>query len=307
MKKIYVLATAAIVALASCTKTEVVSNQEAQEIGFRQFTGSMTKATDLSELEGGPTTMGVFAHINGTNAEYFSNAIFEKPGSGNDWSGNPARYWPLQDALDFTVYAPRVDGTTYADSKLSVTVADNTTTQSDFLYGVERYLNKSKPTAPYVSVPVVLKHALSKVSIQIKSNVENLFKVTKVEIVDPIQNGSFVVDYSSTTAIDVTPGSTKGTVETYSGAEKSLTTTAVDFGSKLVFPISPSTNAAYLRITYNMESATGLVAKTAALPEKWETGKRYIYTVTLSATEILLTPTVEDWTDGTTSEITVEP
>ena len=44
MKKFYVFAAVAIAALASCTKSEVVYNQGQQEIGFRQFTGSMTKA-----------------------------------------------------------------------------------------------------------------------------------------------------------------------------------------------------------------------------------------------------------------------
>ena len=84
MKKFYVFAAVAIAALASCTKSEVVYDQGQQEIGFRQFTGAMTKAegdpTNLSDLVGGPTTMGVFAHINDSNPyqAYFSNANFVK-------------------------------------------------------------------------------------------------------------------------------------------------------------------------------------------------------------------------------------
>ena len=61
MKKIFILATAAIVAFASCMKTEVVSNSEPQEIAFRQFTGSMTKADpDPTDLASYASTMGVF-------------------------------------------------------------------------------------------------------------------------------------------------------------------------------------------------------------------------------------------------------
>lgn len=317
MKKFYVFAAVAIAALASCTKSEVVYNQGQQEIGFRQFTGAMTKAdpTALSTLAGGPTTMGVFAHINASSPykEYFSNANFVKPTDGsNVWGGNPKRYWPLQDKLDFTLYAPYVDGTTYnaTDKELTVTVADNTGAQQDFMYGTERYIGKEK----VASVPVVLKHALSMVSVKIKSNVDNLFKVTKVEIVDPIQNGSFVVTYDSSTSIEMTPGSTKGTVETFSdptGTGTALNKTSEgDFGSKLVFPLAPlaapnvATNAAKLRITYNMENATGLEAE-ANLTEVWESGKHYTYNVTLTATEILLTPTVEEWATGTASSITI--
>ena len=303
MKKIFILATAAIVALASCTKSEVVYNKGQQEIGFRQFTGSMTKATNLSALVGGPETMGVFAHISGSSTQpYFLNAKFVKPASSNDWGGDPKRYWPLQDKLDFTIYAPYVDGTTYdaSTAALTVPVADNTTAQQDFLYGVERYTNKTKADSP---LAVVLKHALSLVSVKISSNTTGVFTVTKVEIIDPIQGGTIKVDYSSTTSVDVTPSSVTGDV-TISSTETPLTGTATDFGSKLVFPISPITNAAKLKITYNMESALGLVAE-VNLPDSWQTGKHYTYNVTFSATEILLTPTVEEWTTESTTPITV--
>lgn len=307
MKKFYVFAAVAIAVLASCTKSEVVYNQGQQEIGFRQFTGSMTKGdpTNLSDLVGGPTTMGVFAHINDSNPyqAYFSNANFVKPASGNNWGGNPKRYWPLQDKLDFTLYAPYVDGTSYDayTKKLTVNVAVNTSVQQDFMYGTQRYMATEKTAS---GVPVVLKHALSKVSVKIKSNVDNLFKVTKVEIVDPIQNGSFVVTYGDATSIAMDPGSTKGTVETYSGPEKAITSSSlVDFGSKLVFPVT--SNAAKLRITYNMEKATELEA-VVDLSDAWASGMHYTYNVTLTATEILLTPTVVEWTDGTTSPDPIE-
>lgn len=318
MKKFYVFAAVAIAALASCTKSEVVYNQGQQEIGFRQFTGSMTKGdpTNLSELVGGPTTMGVFAHINASNPykEYFSNAKFVTSESGSNlWGGDPKRYWPLQDKLDFTIYAPYVDGTTYKNDtkKLTVAVANNTTAQQDFMYGTQRYMEKEKTSS---GVPVVLKHALSMVSVKIRSNVDNLFKVTKVEIVDAIQNGSFVVTYDGSTSIEMTPGSTKGTVETYSnttGTDLTTSEEGISFGSKLVFPLAPlaatnaATNAAKLRITYNMEKATGLEA-VVNLSDAWESGKHYTYNVTLTATEILLSPTVEDWGNGSTSPIEIK-
>ena len=300
MKKIFILAAVAIAALASCTKSEVVYNQGQQEIGFRQFTGSMTKAEALS---GFASSMGVFANINGTNAAYFSNANFVLQ-TGTTWHGDPAKYYPLQNALDFTLYAPKVEDskvTFNVDAKtLNVTVDENTSTQTDYLYGSQRYLNNTKNDG---ALAVTLKHALSKVSVKIGSNVDNLFKVTKVEIVDPIQEGSFVVTYDGSTDIAMTPGSTKGTVETYSNPTGiTLTSSEGDFGSKLVFPVT--SNEAKLRITYNMESANGLVA-VKSLSDAWESGKHYTYNVTLTATEILLTPTVEDWTNGTTTPITI--
>lgn len=303
MKKIYILATAAIVALASCTKSEVVYNQGQQEIGFRQFTGSMTKATDLSALVDGPETMGVFAHISGSsNQAYFLNAKFVKPGSGNDWGGDPQRYWPLQDKLDFTVYAPHVGTTSYdADNAvLTVQVADNTDAQEDFLYGVKRYTDQEKNVA---AVPVVLKHALSKLTFKVKSNVSGLFTITKVELVDAVQDGSFKVTYDVDPDILAENGSTKGTCDVFAGT-KTVTDSYVELGSKLVFPIGGGSNEAKLKITYNMVEATGLVAE-VALNHDWSTGKHYIYNVEINATEILLSPTVEDWVDGTAPNVTI--
>lgn len=302
MKKIFILATAAIVAFASCMKSEVVYNQGQQEIGFRQFTGSMTKATNLSALVGGPETMGVFAHISGSSTQpYFLNAKFVKPASSNDWGGDPKRYWPLQNKLDFTVYAPYVEGTTYnaTEGILTVQVANNTNAQEDFLYGVGRYIDQAKTV-----VPVVLKHALSKLSFQVQSNVSNLFTITKVELVDAIQDGSFKVTYGVETSIAPITGSTKGTCDVYNGSCVVTKDAYSQLGSKLVFPTGSGSNEAKLRITYNMVEATGLVAE-VALNHDWDSGKHYTYNVDINATEILLTPTVEEWATGTTSPITI--
>lgn len=66
---------------------------------------------------------------------------------------------------------------------------------------------------------------------------------------------------------------------------------------------------AELVITYNLKTYIGennyLNGQTVTLPlngspingNKWEPGKHYIYTITFGANEILIAPTVEDWTD----------
>ena len=66
---------------------------------------------------------------------------------------------------------------------------------------------------------------------------------------------------------------------------------------------------AELVITYNLKTYIGennyLNDQTVTLPlngspidgNKWEPGKHYIYTITFGANEILIAPTVEDWTD----------
>ena len=197
MKKIFILATAAIVAFASCTKSEVVYNQGQQEIGFRQFTGSMTKA-DADALSGYASTMGVFAYHNGTSS-YITNSSFKETTTPGIWGGSPTKYyWPLQGTLDFTVYAPhQASGVDYtlADKKLSVTIADNKTEQVDYLYGKKWYNETSK----MASVPVILKHALSKVTINVGANENSIFTVSSVLLKDTYQTGSYEVSYTTAT------------------------------------------------------------------------------------------------------------
>ena len=62
MKRLFILA-AATVALASCAKTQVVYNEEPQEIAFRQVENVMTKGgagTSLGNWSN--ASMGVFAY-----------------------------------------------------------------------------------------------------------------------------------------------------------------------------------------------------------------------------------------------------
>lgn len=303
MKKVLVIATAAIVALASCTKSEVVYNQGQQEIGFRQFTGSMTKGDALS---GFVSTMGVFAYHNGATA-YITNGSFKETTTTGIWGGDPTKYyWPLQGTLDFTVYAPH-QGTgveyTLDDKKLSVTIADNKTEQVDYLYGKKWYNETSK----MASVPVILKHALSKVTINVGANENSIFTVSSVLLKDTYQTGSYEVSY--TTATDhtsaVTSSGSTTDMEFVATPSWAPTTTLTDCtASKLVVPSDQTS----IVITYKMAGSTADLTATidlASASAKWETGKHYTYNITLKADQILFSPEVEDWTTVTAPDNTI--
>lgn len=315
MKKFYVFAAVAIAALASCTKSEVVYNQGQQEIGFRQFTGSMTKTnTNLSELVGGPTTMGVFAHINASNPykEYFSNAKFEKTTSGNVWGGNPKRYWPIQDKLDFVLYAPYQEtGVGYNlndDKKLTVNIANNSSEpQIDYLYGKVWYDGIGKTNSP---VSVVLKHALSKVTINVAANEDGIFTVSSVLLKDTYQAGAYEVSYTTGddhTPSSVTPSGSKVDMQFVASSPWTPTTTVTSCtASKLVVPSEQTS----IVLTYKMKGSETALTATVNLASTvpvatWDTGKHYTYNITLNADEILFDPEVEDWTPVSESDHTI--
>lgn len=319
MKKFYVFAAVAIAALASCTKSEVVYNQGPQEIGFRQFTGAMTKADPSTSPLLTTTSMGVFSYLNGTETEYFKNAEFEYKSATTKWGGKTPYYWPLKDHLDFVLYAPyQSTGVTYTHSStssniLNVTIADNSgEPQTDYLYGKKFYANTAKPATPSDGVPVVLKHALSKVTIAAKANAASIFKVTSIKLMQTIQKGSYTVTYTTegTDFTSVVTGSTDENAKKdmeYVSPESAWDLTAdfseVKTASKLVVP----SNQTSIVLTYTMagNEAVELTA-TVDLSGTWETGKHYTYNLTLTADEILFVPTVQDWDNQTASEVPVK-
>lgn len=313
MKRILIFASAAIVALASCAKTEVVYKDAPQEIAFKQITGPMTKADP--KLSG---TMGVFAQYNNTNtstenAVYFGNTSFSEDGSTGNWHATANKlYWPLEGNLDFTIYAPydatAVEYTPATNANvLVINVPDNKSAQTDWLYGSFRYHEKTKDNQ---NLPVSLKHALSKISVTVKSENTDVFTITGLTLNNAFQSGKLTITYASTTpftgtCVPSTPGS-KETSYTYTelnGADISntaVTSAAIPFEDRLVFPSTTSDgNDRYFVLQYKMAgSATELSAK-IPVTDAWDTGKHYTYAITMTATEIYLTPTVASWETGT--------
>ena len=310
MKKFYVFAAVAIAVLASCTKSEVVYNQGQQEIGFRQFTGAMTKADPSTTALPKETSMGVFSYLDGTQTAYFENAKFVYK-EDNKWGGATPYYWPLQGALDFVLYAPYQDsGATYTPGNkvLNVTITNNSTAQTDYLYGKDFYVT-AKPATPSNGVPVVLKHALSKVTIAAKAQVAPIFTVTSIKLMQTIQEGSYTVTYDTThdDFTSVVTGSTEDDAKedmeyVSSGSSWTLTDNLSDnSASKLVVPSYQSC----IVLKYRMQGSTAEFTAKVDLTGSWETGKHYTYNLTLTADEILFVPSVEDWKDQDASDVPV--
>lgn len=310
MKKFYVFAAVAIAALASCTKSEVVYNQGQQEIGFRQFTGSMTKADPSTSPLPTTTSMGVFSYLNGTETAYFENAKFVNKSGTDKWGGDTPYYWPLQGTLDFVLYAPhQASGVTYTPriKVLNVTIADNSgETQTDYLYGKDFYVNTSKPATPSDGVPVILKHALSKVTIAAKANADSIFTVSSIKLMQTTQEGSYTVTYNTTdddftSVVTGSPTAAKKDMDYVSSAWNLTTEFTANSASKLVVPSAQTS----IVLKYKMAGSTTELTATVDLSSgsaRWETGKHYTYNLTLTADEILFVPTVEDWDNQTASK-----
>ena len=322
MKRFFICAAAAIVALASCSKTEVVNTSAPEEIGFKAVTGVMTKAgvQTTNEFD---QTIGVLAYNTTDLTEYFENAQFEKttvvvttedPETGDPltesvttWNGTTAKYWPIDSELDFVVYSPYqandVAVTNTANSKkLEVTVATNATTsleaQTDYMYGAEYYANHDKTEA---SVPVNFKHALSLITVNFTGNAN--VKIVSAVLDDTAQDGTYTVQYFPVVdpAITWEPGNADNDLTLKPTAATALSDDAITT-EYMVVP----TAASSITITYNIGGMTGgNLTKEIDLTETWTAGTHYTYNVNIGANEIKFSTSVTDWGTGATTDTTL--
>lgn len=303
MKRILICAAAAIVALASCSKTQVVYNDAPEEIGFKAVTGVMTKAALDSDI-----TLGVFAEHNSgtpvTTNSYFDNILFEDTDDDQVWSGS--QYWPIQGTLDFTFYAPHISSGTVPtydnDTKtLTIVVPNNQSTQTDYLYGTTRPMEKTKDGG---NVSVTLKHALAMVKVTIKATKENVYTVKSIKLNNTVQDGTIKVQYvddgTSFTLTTPTIGSSSvDNVKEFVETSMALSTTDITPIDAFYY-VFPNTTPTSFTITYNIAGGSGDLTGTVTLGAgTWESGMQYVYNLTLTANEILVSPEVVDnWDTG---------
>ena len=313
MKKFFFCAAAAILALASCSKTQVVYNDAPQEIGFKAVTGVMTK--DVQATGDFDQNIGVLAYNTADLSVYFANAAFEKTDVTVDqvttttWNGQN-KYWPIDSKLDFVVYSPyqarnvavtnvaadqSVVPAVEAAKTLEVTVATNAKTsledQTDYLYGSQYYDEHSKAEA---SVAVNFKHALALITVNFTCN-EHVNIVSAV-LDDTAQDGTYTVNYlADPVSCTWVPGNTNNDLILNPTKETALSGDAIPT-EYMVVP----TAASSITIVYNLEGMTGEnLTKVIDLKETWKPGTHYTYNVNIGANEIKFTTLVTDWTSGT--------
>lgn len=290
MKRFFICAAAAIVALASCSKTQVVYNDAPEEIGFKAVTGAITKAEQTGTLSG---DMGVFAFVNDGKNPYFENAQFTGTAT---WTGN--QYWPISSKLDFVVYAPY--GTaSYSANKLTVENANNSntvnTSQIDYLYGAEYYDDTDDKGYLKETVSTTLKHALSKLTFAFSgSNV----KLVRISLVQPTLKGDYVVDYSNPTAPSVnwtntTPEAAPST--TLSGLSNVVLPATADNTSTTSVMVVPA-EASDLIIEYTIGDTDDVLSTTVDLTGNWVYGTHYTYNIQITPQQIVFdVPSIAGW------------
>ena len=172
MKKHVILAAAAILTLAACTKSE--TGPEGSSVSF-QTVSYLSKAgittTEFPQSE----SFGVFAWSAGTVGEYFmENETVSYDTEDKLWKPSTTYYWPKNATVDFISFYPaRLSGLSVEPAKLTFNNINVWNAQQDILYAdkaagfsdnaglVSQQLNASN------GVPTIFRHALSKIKVKV--------------------------------------------------------------------------------------------------------------------------------------------
>lgn len=247
MKKYFIIAAAALVAMTGCSKIETAPEVQ-REISFEVANNVRTKATG-SVYENG--AFGTYAWFNNTDV-FMVNEQVDK--SGGVWrTVDNTYYWPKTGSISFISYSP-FNGTSNTEStvpvitKNSITYTDVTVGTTDLMYAdratcssnVDEVTDSDTADSGFTGVPTVFNHALAKLSFKIKANF--------IEYTDPTTN--------TTTTWEVTVKSAKiGGFKT----KGSLALTLNDDGktwNKPVTNIGTDTDPVNVNIWTNASGAT---------------------------------------------------
>lgn len=335
MKKIFI-SLLAVAALAACTKSGVEYTQT-EEIGFAPYSITASKAAESTADYNDALPIYVYANA-GTaetapgdyNEAFLAKAEFANRTdlADNIFGGNPnPYYWPNVKKLVFAGYSKACNAAS-CTSRMNFT--SNTLEIDGYVQAAgtatkgDNDLMWFPTTAPYgkgtAYVPVTMYHACSWITIKIggdattaKSGKE--WKVKNITINGLTTKGNVKCVGQTAEWTLSTDGEDKNKTFVVFDGTQNLGEAATNVGFETIpdnTVVLPQT-ATDMDITYSYISQAGSeITETANVPlaldksdspaaeaNDWKAGYHYIYTVTITASEILIQPVADPWTEYT--------
>lgn len=190
----------AVLALAACTKSEVVELNRGNEISLSAVSGkNLTKAADGYCNNSLPADFQVWAATQGKT--YFADQKYYLPTGETTYKADgAARYWPANEVDFFAVknHNGTADFTYSGTTALAFTgytVESTPATQKDFIYAVTKGATKA-------ATPTELnfRHALSQIEFRAKNANPNIYVyIGGVKVVNVKNKGTFTMEKATTT------------------------------------------------------------------------------------------------------------
>lgn len=329
MKKVFLIA-AAVVALAACSKNEVLpSSSINNEISFN--VAPRTKAAPETF-----DTHNVFASwayylpkgstwdapAGKTPQEYIVGRTISYQTDGTWKETGKTYYWP-KDGGSLTFFAYSLNrndlALTVGESEFTCSAAAgiqghinlNVDKNTDFMVAEIAKDKKANETAySFNGVPTLFKHKLSKIVCKVQKAAD--YKGVKFELNSiKFLQVSHYATYGQLPTEKITPSGTTDD-QVYTSATQEITTTLTPVTTEdvvIYIPQEFTGETSKIEITYTItttvEGSTTPVVQTVVREypikdkfAKWEMGKRYIFNLTFSLDEILWAPAVEPWVDA---------
>lgn len=328
MKKLFLFATMASVALASCTNDESVlgNAMQSNEIKFQNVEYStQTRAEhDATAYTGGD--IKVFAWKDGADDVFMNGVTLNNAG---EIQGADKYYWPSY-ALDFAAYTPTTSpvsvGRASGATTLTYTFTNAAPNTADVNYMYADYVD-AQTTG---TVALLFRHAMAKVGVTVKKSADTnsagdaiSVNLTSAKIVGVKNEGTFVVNESNDNTASRYWTSPAGSAEIVIPANADLSTTgekvtdyyampqaftdAMKFVLSYTVTIQPTSGPAIVT-DYNKEillSAIALTQNNLPAGESqpaggWGTNKSINYNITINPGDLeAITFSVEEETWGT--------
>ena len=347
MKTNQLILAAAIIAIAGCTKSNVETNvnAESNEIGFNAVTRVATKANNAIVTGTTYGTDNTF-QVWGWQSEngLFTDAALTEDAESNfmknltiSYCGGPSSrtdawrnadhyyYWPFTGAISFmaihpSTVVPTSTGWDATNKKGKATIEGYTIATgnktTDLMFADASGSRRAD------ALPLVFKHALSQIEVQVKTNDNyssdvqfDVKSVTfnNIDLSGNVTYANSACSWSANTAqtedwlyYDTVKENISNTAAVYGAANVMIPQAAHNAAAAVGEPGDPEYVAADPGTTLTIEYAMQQLPKannakingtvTVAAPQEWAAGSKYVYTLNFNLYEILFNPSVEaDW------------
>lgn len=315
--------------MSSCTSNDPAEPVIDAEVEFVVSDLSRTSVTnDIGYNNSKFAIYGDMKFKDNLKTTIFDNVIVRY--SDGIWGYNDPQYWFPGHVHSFiAMYPYTTDGvsdTRYSDSRLSFkyTAPDDFRSATDLMVATHRRLVDSIPTSKDL-LPIYLKfwHITSRVNFQlINDGAADIVRVTEIKLEGVNKTGTFAISPASLLSgssqtddydFSWTDISNKGTITAnlfVDVPENEACPLFPDNDALLIVP-QPDNNGVIMHITYTLID-DGANDKQFTLTAQapiggWESGKSYIYSITVSeiTKEICLTVSVKDWQTAANNKVPV--
>ncbi len=275
---------------AGCGNDETVQSDDNGRVALHVTSGIVTRAVDNTWQVG--DAIGLFM-LNGSEADTYVNVKYTTPDNGTSAAFTAADeketvYLPVDGTTrDFIAYYPYQQGLTADQPVYAINLADQSNLPAIDLMVAEKVTGKSRTD---YTAPFVFTHRLSKVVMDIRPGV-----------------GLTAADLAGLTA-SISGQPVTGTFNVLTGTDAAASTsepatialqTAAD-GRSAQGIVFPSTDYSGMALKFHTVAAGDytwpLTGSTMA--QRFEAGKKYLYTITVNKTNLSVSASISDWIPG---------